>query len=242
MKKLIPAILLLLTASLSAQIATEGAVTVDQSVFRIESIGILNTDKASNERLWNFNNLFRIGVFNRLEFRVGHDYFANQNFVSENAEKQSGFGDMNAGLKVQLFRSKKPGKFDLAFMGTYSFPTGIKAFTNDRFFTNHLILGANAINDNMGFEYNFGYQDGEEKGDLIYTISYSSTIVGDITAFIEYYGAMINLEEGEHNIDFGFNYSIKDNWQVDATFGLPLMKKPNTNFFSVGVYYEFDTP
>jgi|GEM_PF-1208992 len=241
MKGLILSLLFIVTVKLSAQVATEGASTVEKNTFRIENINFLNFDNSSNNKLWDFNSLFRIGVAKRVELRVGHDYFINR-FSDNNGdgiENLSGFGDMNAGIKVELFNSQEEGKFDFALMGTYSFPTGAGAFSSGNFYTNHMLLFANAITDDIGVEYNIGYQDGEEKGDIIYTFSIGASVVKDLGAFVEYYGALVNLNEAEHNIDFGFNYSIKDHFQVDATFGLPLMKKPESSFISIGVYYTF---
>jgi len=239
MKNFTIVILLLISTKLSAQTATEGAVTVEKKSFRIESITFLNFDHLSKQRQWDLNELFRLGLSKRIELRLANNYLVNRNFNNTENENVSGFGDINAGYKVQLYRSKTSGKFDFAFMGTYSFPTGGDEFSTNSFFSNHLFLFSNAINDNMGIEYNIGYQNGDDRGDVIYTFSFGSTIIKDFGGFIEYYGSLVNLNRAEHNIDFGFNYSIKDNFQVDATFGLPLVKKPANSYVSVGIYYQF---
>jgi len=246
MKKYLLSVLFLAAIGLKAQIVTdrpdqtESALALNKGMFQIETGTLLNIDNYSHEKGWDFNNLLRIGILKGIELRVGHNYLIQQYLAKEGTEKLSGFGDMNAGFKVQLYRSEEEGKFDLALLGVYGFPTGAAAFSSGEFSTKHMVLLSHGINDNFGIGYNVGYQHGDEKGDLVYTVSFAGSLAKNLGGFIEYYGALVNFEEDEHNMDFGLTYLIKNNLQADVSFGFPLMKKPSSNFFSFGFSYLFD--
>ena len=69
-------------------------------------------------------------------------------------------------------------------------------------------------------------------GDLNYSIVLGISINNKLTLYIEPYGDFIDMEDHLANMNMGATYLLKDNFQLDYSFGTGLNYK--TNYTAIG--------
>jgi hypothetical protein len=85
----------------------------------------------------------------------------------------------------------------------------------------------------MGLGYNVGYNYfGRENGFLTYSVALAIAITEKAGIYIEPYGDIGLFDKYFSNIDAGITYLLKDNFQLDFSFGTGL--NYTMNYLSAG--------
>jgi len=218
---------------------TESSSTVERGSVQIES-GILITQ---NEILNQFNipiiekniylpsTLFRLGLTDKIELRVFNQYQYNYTQINS----VNGFNNLELGLKIQLFK-KENNMTELAFLSHISIPTAPSTFNENSGkyigLINKLCI-SHHLNNQIGIGYNLGYNYFDSGlSDYTYSLVVGFKLNERISAYIEPYGQISEFEDSEANINMGMTYLIKDNLQLDYSYGAGLNNI--SNFMSIG--------
>ena len=90
---------------------------------------------------------------------------------------------------------------------------------------------------NLSIGYNLGYTHFmNQSGFLKYSIAFGTGLSEKIGVFIETYGEIEKSEMPISNFDSGFTYLVKDNLQIDLSFGLGINNK--MNFQAIGISWK----
>lgn len=209
---------------------TEASSSVPKGHFQIES-GILIThlDEIQGDRRMSLpSSLFRYGLSNTIELRLIHEY-AKYDVISEKAENFtiSGINDLQVGAKVFIVDSENT---QVALISHLIVPSGNQFFTNDDFGTINKLSITHGLSNKFSLTYNLGY-DYIQESLFGYYISFGYAISDRMGSFVETYGSF--GDDASSNFDSGFNYLIRDNLQIDFSFGFGLNN--DMNFTSLGL-------
>ena len=212
---------------------TESSSTVPKGSFQIETgvlVGFTDTDDVSERHLLLPSTLFRIALSEGIEIRVVSQLESIKNKTFD--ETFSGMSDLELGAKLQLFK-KENVNTEIAFLSHLILPTGSKEITIDEFGTFNKLSISHALSESVGIGYNVGYNYfGDGKGDLTYSLAIGFGITDKLAVYIEPYGDLVEFDDHVSNFDAGFTYLIKDNFQLDFSFGTGL--NHTMNYISIG--------
>lgn len=210
---------------------TESSLTVPLKSLQIES-GILITNEESGliNQILIPTSLFRYGLTDRLELRLVQQFENSENDVT--SQNNFGISDLVIGAKIQLLK-KENINTQIAFLSHLILPIGSNELTNDKFGTVNKLAISHTISDHMGLAYNIGYDNfGEGKGDISYSLSSGLGLTNKVGTYVEFYGTYAEFSDWVTNFDSGLTYLLKDNLQLDISFGLGLNHK--MHYFSLG--------
>ena len=239
-KKIHIALLLMIaiTFSLKAQTIvtdrpdqTESSSTVSLKSLQIES-GILfgNYENGLIKQTLIPSTLLRYGLTKDIELRFVQQFENIKNDVSY--QNDFGISDLEIGAKIQLLK-KEDINTEIAFLSQLILPTGSKGLTNDKFGTVNKLAISHEISSKLGLGYNIGYDNmGEGKGDLTYSAALGIGLDEKFGSYIELYGDYAEFSNWGTNFDSGLTYLIKNNLQLDVSFGLGLNHK--MHYFALG--------
>ena len=210
---------------------TESSSTVPLKSLQIES-GVLvgNYENGLIKQVLIPSTLLRYGLTKNIELRFVQQ-FEN---LKNDAISQDDFGisDLEIGAKIQLLK-KEDINTEIAFLSHLIMPTGSNGLTNDKFGTVNKLAISHELNDKLGLGYNVGYDNmGEGNGDLTYSVALGIGLGEKFGTYIELYGEHAEFSDWGSNLDSGLTYLIKDNLQLDVSFGLGLNHE--MHYFSLG--------
>jgi hypothetical protein len=256
MKKIILIASLLASSSLFAQEIvtdrpdqTESPIAVDVGVLQIETGLLFEQYSAGSGFLVRRSvyptNLFRIGLLKRLELRIVNEvvtYKTSSNNALIEDEKVSGSENMQLGLKYQLTNSD--AKLVVGAMAHVVVPTGSDGISNDRYGIFSRINLSYDLDESKNLSANFGYNNydlefdgGElqrvEDGNFTYTFVYGVGISDRVGMYLEAFGDYVNFNYWSNNMDAGMTFLLKENIQLDYSYGWGL--DSDLNYHSVGV-------
>ena len=81
------------------------------------------------------------------------------------------------------------------------------------------------------------YTIGKGNGTLIYTLSFGVRVSEKVGFYIEPYGEWTDFKAYLSNFDAGFTYLVKDNLQLDFSFGTGI--NYTMNYIAAGVSWNF---
>lgn len=178
--------------------------------------------------------LFRYGLNKGLELRLLVNYSALKE--ASTGFKVNGFNDLEIGAKIQL-KEKKESATEIAFLTHVSIPTAKASLTAQNIGTLNRVLVSHSLSEKSAIAYNIGYTYfGYGNGDGIYTLSFSTKLSNKAFIYIEPYGVYENFSTLTTSFDTGIAYSIKNNVQVDFSYGTGLNHQ--MNFVSFGVSWN----
>jgi len=214
---------------------TESSVTVPFKSLQIES-GILigNEGGGDIKQLLIPTTLLRYGLTPNIELRFGQQFER----MKYDATGKSDFGisDLEIGAKVQLLK-KEDVNTEIAFLSHLILPTGTSGLSNDKFGSINKLAISHEINEKLGLGYNVGYDYlGEGSGDFTYSIALGIGLNEAFGTYVELYGDYAEFENWGTNFDTGITYLVKENLQLDFSFGLGLDHK--MNYFALGVSWN----
>jgi len=210
---------------------TESTVTVPQRSLQIES-GILsaNYENGLIKQVVIPTTLLRYGLTKNIELRLGQQFENLNNDAT--SQDDFGRGDLELGTKIRLFK-KEGVNTEIAFVSHLIIPTGSNGFTNDELGTVNKLAISHELNDKLGLGYNVGYNYmGEGKGDLTYSVGLGLGLGKKFGSYFEFYGEQAEFSSWETNVDTGLNYLLRNNLQLDVSFGLGL--NHDMHYFSLG--------
>ncbi len=247
MKKFILILLVVFTKQLIAQQIvtdrpdqTEASTTVPKGSLQIESgifVGFTETNTNKEKQLFAPTTLFRFGITKGIEIRVLSQLESIKNQLT--LERITGISDIEIGTKIQILK-KKNINTEIAFLSHLIIPTGSTGLTTiDKYGTINKLSISHKINDNLGVGYNIGYDYfGIGKGNLTYSLSLAISVTDKVGVFIEPYGEITDFKNYLSNFDSGFTYLVKDNFQLDFSFGTGINNK--MNFISTGFSWNIN--
>lgn len=210
---------------------TESSSTVGKGNFQLESgflLGTFEEEQLSLRRILLPTNLFRYGLTKGIEIR-----FLNQFEIRELIDQTAnGISDAEIGIKIQILKNENKNT-EIAFLSHLLVPSGTKELTIDRYGTINKLSVSHSLNDRLGLGYNIGYTYfGIENGILTYSLSLGIGINRKAAIYIEPYGDFLNFERFLLNFDTGFTYLIRENLQIDFSFGTGVNIR--MNYLSLG--------
>jgi hypothetical protein len=212
---------------------TESSSTVPQGTLQLET-GVLvefNPDGASSQsRILAPSTLFRYGLNKAVEFRLLSQF---ESIKSPQATKSTkGISDLEVGTKIQILRQEGVNT-EIALLSHLVIPTGSRGLSRDKYGTINKLSLSHQVSKKASFGYNVGYNYFDfGKGDLTYSAALGVTVNDKVGIYLEPYGELINFDVYEASFDAGFTYLLKDNFQLDFSFGTGINYK--MNYFSAG--------
>ncbi len=212
---------------------TESSSTVEKGSLQIETgilLGFTEDNFSSERQLLAPTTLFRYGITKSFELRVLSQFESLKD--QNSSQKVSGISDLEIGTKIQLFQ-KENVNTEIAFISHLILPTGSNTLTNDSFGTINKLSISHALSDALGLGYNVGYDYfGEGIGNLTYSVALGISITDTFGIYIEPYGSLNEFETYESSFDAGIAYLLKDNVQLDFSFGTGI--NHTMNYLSIG--------
>ena len=237
-KYLIVFLLLLFTNLLNAQLVTdrpdqtESAATVNKGSLQLESgfmLGFEEVNAITTRQILSPTTLFRYGLMHGMEIRVVNQF----EMLKTPTESFQGISDTELGVKFEILN--KPGiNTQIAFLTHVIVPTGSADLTGDMVESVNKIAISHNIKDNVGLGCNLGYSYfGQGPGDLTYSLVLGIGINDRAGIYVETYGEIAAFADLMINADAGLTYLIRDNFQLDLSFGTGANHK--MNFLATGI-------
>ena len=201
---------------------TESAVVVGDKKIQIES-GILNEKNSDGEKNLSIpTNLFRYGISEKIELRLNLEHSDKKNYGIESIE---------IGSKINLNKNQN-SLTKIALLSHLLLPK-----KEENLGIMNLISISHDQIKNLSIGYNLGYTHFmNQSGSLKYSIALGRGLSEKIGFFIETYGEIEKSEMPISNFDSGFTYLVKDNLQIDVSFGLGINNQ--MNFQAIGVSWK----
>jgi len=208
---------------------TEASSAIPKGTIQIETgLGIetLNNSFASERSFVLPTTLFRLAVVNKFELRVVNTLRANKSTSAFGfVNKDVGFDDVELGFKWQ-WTDGNGWSPQIALMSHVALPTGSKS-SNKYGLINKLLI-SHDVSDKFAIGYNLGHvYYGAGNGDFVYSLALGFSVTDKIGVYAETFGSMVDLQTFDSNIDAGMTYLLKDNIQLDYSFGVGIHQRMN---------------
>lgn len=212
---------------------TESSSAIPKKSLQIESGMLLQYAEEGDTSLREIavpSNLFRYGLAKGVELRVAHQYVS---IKEKNTSKEiSGFTDLEIGAKIQLLK-KENINTEIAFLTHVVLPTGTKEVSFEKVGTINKLSISHQLSDKVGLGYNVGYNYfGFGDGFLTYSLALGLEVSEKVGIYIEPYGNVGLFDDALANINTGLTYLLKDNFQLDFSFGTGI--NYTMNYISAG--------
>jgi len=215
---------------------TESSSTIPLKTLQIEA-GALFQRSARIQANAYPSILWRYGVAKNVELRLQAQFETNK--AIQNSLKNSGISDLQIGTKIQLFK-KENVNTEIAFLSHLILPTAKRELTSDKLGTINKLSISHAISEKFGFAYNVGYDYfGIGSGNLTYSIAFGVSLSEKTGFYVESYGEFVDFKNPLVSFDTGFTYLLKDNLQLDISYGMGL--NYTMNYFSTGFSWSIKT-
>jgi hypothetical protein len=236
-------ILVLSIGQIKAQIVTdrpdqtEGSSTVGKGNLQIEAgllIRFAGEDENAARQILAPTTLFRYGISEGIEIRL----LSQLESIKIQDQVAQGISDIEVGAKIQLFQ-KEESRFEVAFLSHLLVPTGSENLSLESFGTINKLAVSQEINETLGLGYNLGYNYfGRGSGMLTYSAVLGVGVNDKVAIYVEPYGELVDMEEFVLNFDTGLTYLVKDNVQLDFSFGTGLTHR--MNYISLGCCWKIE--
>ena len=234
-------ILVLSIGQIKAQIVTdrpdqtESSSTVGKGNLQIEAgllIRFAGEDENAVRQILAPTTLFRYGITEGIELRL----LSQLESIKIQDQVAQGISDIEVGAKIQLFQ-KEESRFEVAFLSHLLVPTGSENLSFESFGTINKLAVSQEINETLGLGYNLGYNYfGRGSGMLTYSAVLGVGVNDKVAIYVEPYGELVDMEEFVLNFDAGLTYLVKDNLQLDFSFGTGLTHR--MNYISLGCCWK----
>ena len=179
--------------------------------------------------------LLKYGINNHFELRMISEYVLN----NQNSNSISGINPILFGFKSRLFEEE--GIVPLtSFIGHLSVPKlSSNAYKTTYFAPEFRFTMQHTISEKQSLSYNLGSEWNGETAEptFIYTLTTGYSFSEKMSGYVELYGFILQLEKPDHRFDFGINYLLNPNHQLDISGGFGLSKTSPNYFVSLG--YSF---
>ena len=214
---------------------TESSSTVGNGNLQIEAgllIGFVGEDENAVRQILAPTTLFRYGITEGIELRL----LSQLESIKIQDQLNQGISDIEIGAKIQIFK-REESRFEVAFISHLLVPTGTEGVSIGNFGTLNRLAVSQEINETLGLGYNLGYNYfGRGSGMLTYSAVLGVGVNDKVAIYVEPYGELVDMEEFVLNFDTGLTYLVKDNLQLDFSFGTGLTHK--MNYISIGCCWK----
>ena len=198
---------------------TESSSTIQKGNLQIESgllLEFLGEDISCSERnILSPTTLIRYGLLDFAELRI----VSQIESVKNNSTSATGISDLEIGTKLQLLKKEK-SLLEIALLSHIIIPTGSKEVSSNTTGSINKLCVSHRSNTNISIAYNLGYNYfGSGKGNPTYSFVLGSAINDKASVYLEPYGELIEFEDNVISINSGITYLMKDNFQLDLSFG-----------------------
>lgn len=201
---------------------TESAAVVGKNIYQIESGALNEIDDKGKKTFSMPTNLFRYGVSEKVELRLGLQHVDEKNY---------GIGSFEIGSKINLNKNKN-SKTQIALLSHFILPKKEESLGLMNLMSlSHEPIKRLSVGYNLGYTHFFG-----EYGFLKYSVACGTSLSERLGLFVETYGEIERSKKPESNFDSGFTYLVKDNFQIDISFGIGINNK--MKFQSIGVSWK----
>lgn len=212
---------------------TESSSVVSKGSLQIESgllLGFSDMDGLSVRTILAPTTLFRLGIIKGVELRIVSQFESNK--IKNSSLRSSGISDIELGAKIGVLQ-KESVNTQIALISHLIVPTGSEELSNDKFGTINKIAFSHEVNDKVGLGYNVGYDYfGKGDGDFTYSLALGYGLTSKVGLYIETYGEVSDMDKHFSNMDTGLTYLLKDNFQLDFSFGTGI--NHTMNYIAVG--------
>ena len=234
---------------------TESPYTVDAGHFQIEADVLSYTEDRrndSNERVegWSFFNAnLKVGLCNNADLQLVVPTYASvrtKDRVAGKTERNSGFGDLVARLKIN-FWGNDGGDTAFAAMPFLKFPTAQDELGNDAFEGGIIFPVAVALPHEWGMgpmtQFDFA-EDGDGSGshpEFINTITFGHDIVGNLAGYVEFFSLVSTDRDADWigTFDMGLTYALSEDLQLDGGVNIGVTRSADDVNPFVGVSWRF---
>lgn len=207
--------------------------------------GTRTTDHTAPEMLW------RIGVSDNVELRIGWDGYTYTDSLSETGVGRGSrkrvlqdAGDLSLGLKVKLFEQegRRP---HFGIIAGVTVPTGAGRGTSGDVDPGIVFLWAYDLSDDTAIAGNVGIamptEDSHRFVQTTASLSYAFALSEKWGAYAEYFGIYPSSDSGHdaHFFNVGFTYLVNKDFQLDVRVGLGLNEEAGDFFTGVGFAKRF---
>ena len=224
---------------------SESSSTVPHKTLQIETGFVWQGDKTTTAETRNldiFNTLFRYGLLNNFELRVGVNY-ADVNVSPVNGSEDTtlrGFVPLAVGTKIMI--TKQNGFIpEISMLGTVTVPnTGSKDLdilnlaSDFRFALGWAITDRISAGGNIGAQWNTVVPGGSG----FYSAVVGISILSWMNGFVELYGWLPEYNLPDHRFDAGLTFPVKKNLQFDVSGGVGLSEISPDYFVNAGVAWR----
>jgi hypothetical protein len=137
----------------------------------------------------------------------------------------------------------------MAILGEVAVPTGDDPFTANEFDPSFRLTFSNTLTERLSLGYNVGVValtreellDEDTLTSFIWTVSLGISATDRLGLFVELFGATgLSLDEGAvTSADGGLTYRVRDNFQLDLSFGAGISELAPDWFAGAGLSYRF---
>jgi hypothetical protein len=210
---------------------TEGTHVLKNGDFQIESGWTFNSDGGS------LNNLLRIGTFKGIELRLNTNLISVKSFDEIDNPSGTKLSSLEIGAKFNLL--KKTSSSTKVSLLTH-LALGVGDYNNEGILSR--LLFSHDLSESFQLAYNLGYNKYFENnsevnstGIFVYSLVLSKSF-GPLGTFIEVFGNS-GSNQAQSNWDLGLTYLIKDNLQVDFSYGKGINNE--LSYLSIGAAWNF---
>ena len=183
--------------------------------------------------------LTRFGINNHFELRLITEYLINKEY----SEEMSGINPVLIGFKTRLFEEK--GIIPLtSFIGHIGIPKLASSNYKSTYFAPEFrFTMQHTISEKQSLAYNLGTEWNGETAEptFVYTLTTGYSLSEKISAYIELYGFVPQIEKPDHRFDAGLTYLFNPNHQLDISGGFGLSETSPKYFISLGYSFRFKT-
>lgn len=210
---------------------TESSRTIAKGALQVESGMLLNFEEiemVTVRQILSPATLFRYGITGGIELRLLNQIETLKAF----GESYPGISDLEIGTKIQVLRDDTRNT-EIALLAQISLPTGTRELSNRASGFSTKISVSHKLGENAGIGYNLGYDHPEGgNGNLTYSLVYGFGINEKVSAYVEPYGEIADMNEFVSNMNAGFTFLVRENLQFDFSFGTGINHR--MNFISLG--------
>jgi hypothetical protein len=232
---------------------TESTAVVPRGYFQLEGgwVHTVDDEDEVTERSDDIGNLLlRIGIFEKVELRLGWNGVTSRDRRAASIEdRQEGLRDADIGAKIRL-AEQRGARPNVAFLGALVLPIGDDELSSSRFDPSFRFAFAHDLSDRIVVAYNLGMvweseadDDGEREllSSGIYTLVSGFAITDTVATFVELYGSIPASAAGKpsNSFDTGLVWRVRPNLQLDIAAGVGLSSAAADWFVSAGLSVRF---
>ena len=211
--------------------ATESPTTVPKGFLQLETGAFYDSfeeDTIKTETVGYNTSLFRYGLFDNFELRLGFNFEETRFSVNdvEDDNVASGFSHLLFGFKVAVL-DEKGWVPEIGVLGHLYLPfTAGEDYKPETTGADFRFSFAHTLSEKSSIGYNLGAQWGNDSPEIayVYTLSYGYSVLDTLGIYAEIYGDLPENSQANHFWDAGLTYAIKPNIQLDATVGKSITK------------------